>query len=106
MSLHQNNKLLLVYDKRCLASHWPPASEIGRLLITTFLELCVVAGRSQRWTGCPHAVSKWPMLIHTYYAVPMPFPCHGLERSLSERHIRGMAGERHGMCKSNGKDTI
>jgi hypothetical protein len=44
----------------------------------------------------------------------MPFPCRGIERSLSERHIRGMAGERHGMCesntaalcKSNGKDTI
>jgi hypothetical protein len=40
--------------------------------------------------------------------------CRGLERSLSERHIRGMAGERLGMCesntaavcKSNGKDKI
>jgi hypothetical protein len=44
----------------------------------------------------------------------MPRPCRGLERSLSERHIRGMAGERHDMCESNtaalckskGKDTI
>jgi hypothetical protein len=26
----------------------------------------------------------------------MPSPCHGLERSLTERHISGMAGERHG----------
>jgi hypothetical protein len=30
----------------------------------------------------------------------MPFPCRGLDRSLSERHIRGMALERHGMCES------
>jgi hypothetical protein len=36
------------------------------------------------------------MLIHTYHAVPLPRTCGGLERSLSERHIRGMAGERHG----------
>jgi hypothetical protein len=28
-------------------------------------------------------------------AVLLPFPCRGLERSLSERHIRGVAGERH-----------
>jgi hypothetical protein len=39
-----------------------------------------------------------PMLIHTYHAVPMPQPCHGLERSLSEQHICGVAGERHGVC--------
>jgi hypothetical protein len=45
MSLHQNNKLL-VHDKRCLVSHWPPASDIGIILITTFLELRVVPGRS------------------------------------------------------------
>jgi hypothetical protein len=44
----------------------------------------------------------------------LPRLCRGLESSLSERHIRGMAGERHGMCESNtaalckssGKDTI
>jgi hypothetical protein len=48
------------------------------------------------------------------HAVPMPRLCRGLERSLSGRYIRGMTGERHGMCesntaalcKSNGKDTI
>jgi hypothetical protein len=39
MSLHQNNKLLLVHDKRCFVSHWPPASDIGMLLITNCLEL-------------------------------------------------------------------
>jgi hypothetical protein len=27
--------------------------------------------------------------------------CRGLEKSLSERHGRGMAGKRHGMCESN-----
>jgi hypothetical protein len=40
--------------------------------------------------------------------------CRGLEKSLSERHGRGMARARHGMCeshtavlcKSNGKDPI
>jgi hypothetical protein len=46
MSLHQNNKLYLVYDKRCLVSHWQPASEISMLLTTTFLELRVVAGEA------------------------------------------------------------
>jgi hypothetical protein len=100
MSLHQNNKLLLVHDKRCFVSHWPPASEIAMLLITNFLELGVLAQRGRK-------------LASRRYAVTLPRPCHGLGKSLSERHIRGMAGERHGMCesntvalcKSNGKDT-
>jgi hypothetical protein len=77
------------------------------LLITTFVELRVVAGRSRTRAGRPHAISGRPMLIHTYHA-------HGLEKSLSERHGRGTARARHGMCesnttalcKSNGKDTI
>jgi hypothetical protein len=128
MSLHQNNKLPLVHDKLCFVTHWPPASEIGMLLITNFLELYVVAETSRKRAGRPHAVSGRPMLIYTYHAVPMlfavvpccspaetlPRPCRGLERSLSDGHVRGMAGERHGMCesntaalcKSNGKDTI
>jgi hypothetical protein len=62
----------------------------------------------------PHVVFGWPMLIHTYHAAPLPRTYRGLERSLSERHIRSMAGERHCMCepntaalfKSNGKDTV
>jgi hypothetical protein len=49
----------------------------------------------------PHSVSGWPILIHAYHAVPLPRTCRGLERSLSEQHIRDMAGERHGMCESN-----
>jgi hypothetical protein len=99
MPLHQNNKLL-VHDKRCFVLHWPPASEFGMLLITTFLELHVVAGISRTRADRPHDVSERPMLIHTYHAVPMPRPCRGLERSLSERHIRGMAWERHSVCES------
>jgi hypothetical protein len=58
--------------------------------------------RTDSHTPCrSHAVPQpWPchspMLIHTCHAVPLLRPCRGLERSLSERHIRGMAGERHG----------
>jgi hypothetical protein len=106
MSLHQNNKLLLVHDKRCFVSHWPPASEIGMLMIN-FMELRVVAGIRRTLAGGQHTVSGRRMLVHTYHALSMLFPfrhpvstlprsCHGLERSLSKRHIRGMAGERHG----------
>jgi hypothetical protein len=31
-----------------LVSHWPPASEIGMVLITTFVELRVVAEEAER----------------------------------------------------------
>jgi len=86
MSLHQNDKFFLVCDKHCLVSHWPPASEIGMLLVTTFVELCVVPGRSRRRTGSPQAVSRRPILIHSCHAVL----CLGLETSLSERHGHGM----------------
>jgi hypothetical protein len=82
------------------------------LLITTFVELRVVAGTSRTQAGRPHAVSGRPMLIHTCHAHAAL--CRGLEKSLSERHGRGMAPARHGMCesnmavlcKSNGKDTF
>jgi hypothetical protein len=42
------------------------------LLITTFVELCVVARRTQKWAGRTHAVSGQLMLIHTCHAMPMP----------------------------------
>jgi len=42
----------------CLVSHWPPASEIGMLLTTTFVELHVIAGRSRTQAGSPQAVSR------------------------------------------------
>jgi hypothetical protein len=84
------------------------------LLMINFLELRVVAGIRRILVGRQHAESGWPMIIHTYHAVPMPSLCRGLEKSLSEKYVHGMAGERHGMresntaalCKSNGKDTI
>jgi hypothetical protein len=52
----------------------------------------VVAGRSRTRAPRPHAVSGRPMLIYTYHAAL----CCGLERALAERHILGMAWERHG----------
>jgi hypothetical protein len=75
MSLHQNNKLLLVHDKRCFVSHLPPAFEIGTLLVTNFLELRVIAGRRRTLVDCQHIVSGRSMLIHTHHAVPMLSPC-------------------------------
>jgi hypothetical protein len=84
------------------------------LLITTFVEVRVVDGRSRTRAGRPHAVSGRPMVnshmpCHAHAAL-----CRGLEKSLSERHGRGMAWARHGMCesytaalcKSYGKNTI
>jgi hypothetical protein len=64
-------------------------------LVTTFVELRVVAGRSRTRAGRPHAVSGWPTLIHTYHAVPMPHCVNqmGKEQSkpLAERHGWGTA---------------
>jgi hypothetical protein len=74
MSLHQNYKLYLVHDERCLVSHWQPASEISMILVTTFVELRVVAGRNRKRVGRPQTVSRRPMLIHPCHAVPMPHP--------------------------------
>jgi hypothetical protein len=84
------------------------------LLITTYVELRVVTGRSRTRAGRPHAVFGRPMLIHTCHAHAHAALCRDHEKSLSERHGRGMARARHGMCesntavlcKSNGKDTI
>jgi hypothetical protein len=109
MSLYQN-KLLLVHGKRCFVS---PASEIGMLLITTFLELRVVVGRSRMWAGCPHAVPGRPMLIHTYHAVPM-LCCAVALRGRFQNGIvvawqgNGMAcvNQTRPQCKSNGKDNL
>jgi hypothetical protein len=42
------------------------------LLVTTFVGLRVVAGRTRTRAGRPYAVSGRPMLIHTYHAFPMP----------------------------------
>jgi hypothetical protein len=46
----------------------PTVKRIGMLPITIFVELRVVAGRSRKRAGRPHAVSGRPMLIHTRYS--------------------------------------
>jgi hypothetical protein len=82
------------------------------LLITTFVELRVVAGKSRTQARRLHAVSVRPILINACPAHDAL--CRDLEKSLSERHDRAMARERHGMCESNtavlcnsnGEDTI
>jgi hypothetical protein len=67
------------------------------LLITTFVELRVVAGRSRTRAGRPHAVSGRHMLIHTRHAMPYPCRAHAaLCRGLSKRHGRCMARAWHG----------
>jgi hypothetical protein len=80
MFLHQNNQLVVVHDKLCFVSNWPPASEIGMLLVTIFLELRVAAE-----AGRQHAV---PTLFACRH------PAATLPRTCRERHIGGMAGER------------
>jgi hypothetical protein len=78
------------------------------LLLTTFVELRVVAGRSRTRAGRPHAVSSRPMLIHTYHTVPMPHPCRAVPwpwevafRTAWSWHGTGTVRARHGMCESN-----
>jgi hypothetical protein len=73
------------------------------LLITTFVELRVVAGRSRKRAGRPHAVSGRPMLIHICHAMPVQ-RCSVALRSRFQNgmfmawHGRGMgmARARHG----------
>jgi hypothetical protein len=67
------------------------------LLITNFVELHMVAGRSRTQAGCPHAVSGWPVLIHACHAHATL--CCGLEKSLSEWHGCGMAWHGRGMAR-------
>jgi hypothetical protein len=62
------------------------------LLITTFVELRVVAGRSRTRAGCPHAVSGRPMLIHTCHAMSMT--CCAV--ALNSRFQNGMDMAWHG----------
>jgi hypothetical protein len=72
------------------------------LLITTFVELRVVAGRIRKRAGSPQAVSRWPCC-----AVD-------LKRTAWSKHGMGAAWAWHGkcesdmaaLCKSNGKDTF
>jgi hypothetical protein len=59
------------------------------LLITTFVELRVVAGRSRTQAGRPHTVSGWPMLVHTCHAHAAL--CRDIAKLLSERYGHGAA---------------
>jgi hypothetical protein len=61
------------------------------LVITTFVGLRVVAGRSRTRAGRLHAASGRPMLLHTCHAHAFAALCRGLEKLLSERHGRGLA---------------
>jgi hypothetical protein len=65
------------------------------LLITNYLVLRVVAG-SRTLAGRQHAVSGRPMLIHTYYAVPMLFPCRHPATALRGRFQKGIFVARQG----------
>jgi hypothetical protein len=74
----------------------PTVQPIGMLLITTFVEFRMVAGKSRTRAGRPHAISGRPMLIHTCLAMPMP-RCAVALRSRFQNgmvvawHWRGMA---------------
>jgi hypothetical protein len=59
-------------------------------LITTFLELGVVARRSRTRERRPHAISGRPMLIHIYHAVPLPRPCRHPAVALRGRFQNGI----------------
>jgi hypothetical protein len=69
------------------------------LLLTNFVELRVVAGRSRNRPGRPLAMFGRPMLIHICHAYAALW--RGLDKSLAEWHGRGMARARHDMCESN-----
>ena len=72
------------------------------LLITIYLNLRVLAGRSRKQAGSPQAVSRRPCSAVT------------LRRTAWSEHGLGAAWAWHGkcesdtaiMCKSNGKDTF
>jgi hypothetical protein len=71
------------------------------LLITIFVELCAVAGRSRKRASSPQAVSRRPCFAMA------------LTRTALSEHDMGAAWAWHGkcesdtaaLCKSNGKDT-
>ena len=104
--------LFLVHDKHCLVSHWPPVPEIGMLLITTFVELRVVARRSWTQAVRPHAISRRTCcavalrrtarhgrgLASVNQTRPHCVNQMGMThfKHLAARHGRGMACVRHG----------
>jgi hypothetical protein len=71
------------------------------LLLTTFVELRVVAGRSRTRPGRPHSVSGRQLLIHTYHCRSHSALMPHCAVALRSRFHYGMAGERRDMCESN-----
>jgi hypothetical protein len=64
------------------------------MLLITFVELRVVAGRSRTRAGRPHAVSGRPMLIHTSHAHATPMLRCAV--ALRSRFKNGMVVAWHG----------
>jgi hypothetical protein len=91
MPFHQNNRLLLVHHKRRSVSH--SVSDCSGHLATAIWDWYA---SDNKFPGTGRGSSKGHKLSSRKHAVNMPSPYHGLERSLTERHISGMAGERHG----------
>jgi hypothetical protein len=77
----------LLYNHR---SYCTKVSVMGGLCDSCYKVLITVGGGR---CNCLKADSHIPCRSP---ATTLPLPCHGLERSLSESHIHGMAGERHG----------
>jgi hypothetical protein len=64
--------------------------------LVCFVELRVVVGRSRMRAGRPHAESNSHSPCQAHTAL-----CRSLEKSPSERHGRGVARARLGMCEYN-----
>jgi len=47
-------------------------------LLTNFVNVRVVAGRSRMWAGHQQSVERRPTLIHICHVVPVPFPCRAV----------------------------
>jgi hypothetical protein len=72
------------------------------LLITIFVELRVVAGRSQMRAGSPQAVSRWLCCAMAFRRTAGSE--HGIEAAGA---LQGKCeSDTAARCKSNGKDTI
>ena len=94
------------------------------LLITTFVELCVVAGRSRTQGGSPQAVSQQLCCAMALRRTARSEQWHGHgmgesdtavvcksngkthSKTLAARHGRGTAWARHAMCESAFKHRL
>jgi hypothetical protein len=70
------------------------------MLLLTFVELHVLAGRSRTRAGRPHTVFVRPILIHTCRAMPMPRCAVAFRSNFQDGMVvAGAAWERHGVCE-------